>query len=102
MWHLAESPRAFIALREGVNGISDRMLTEQLSQMVEDRLVVLERDEVGHRYRLTPLGLSLIPVLQMLQRFGEALIDQRDNAAPGPLVNAARSTWEPGAPGRAA
>ncbi|MBC7940037.1 MAG: helix-turn-helix transcriptional regulator [Chitinophagaceae bacterium] len=79
---MAMSPHAFIPLRKSVPGISDRMLTEQLSQLVDDHIVAQERDDIGHRYRLTPLGQSLIPVLQMLHHFGEALIDRRDGSTP--------------------
>lgn len=91
---LAMSPQAFIPLRKSVPGISDRMLTEQLSQLVDDHIVALERDDIGQRYRLTPLGHSLIPVLQMLHHFGEALIDRRGATVDGAATTgpAAQST----------
>lgn len=79
---MALSPQAFVPLRKSIPGLSDRMLTEQLSQLVDDHIVALERDDIGHRYRLTPLGHSLIPVLQMLHHFGEALIERRDGSTP--------------------
>lgn len=78
VWKLAASPHAFSALRQSVTGISDRMLTEQLSQLMRDRIIVLERDDIGQRYKLTSLGLSLLPVLRALHDFGEKMIEGRE------------------------
>jgi DNA-binding HxlR family transcriptional regulator len=83
LWQLAAAPHSFTALRQGVAGISDRMLTAQLGQLVDDGIVALRHGEAGNRYALTTLGVSLLPVLRVMQQWGEALIERRAGAVAG-------------------
>lgn len=74
LWALAAQPRRFGELRRGVEGISEKMLIQQLRQMEADGLV--QRESFGEvpprvEYSLTPLGLSLNDALGPLGDWGE-------------------------------
>ena len=59
----------FVALRRAVDGISDAMLSDRLSELADAALVTRDVDPgppVSVRYGLTPSGESLVPVLQQL------------------------------------
>src|SRR5215475_3041067 len=62
VYWLAESPRHFAGLRQLMPSISQKVLTEQLRELVADEIVV--REETGQApapviYSLTPYGRSL-------------------------------------------
>lgn len=74
LWALSVEPRRFGALRREVDGISEKVLIQQLRD--------LERDAIVHRevhqqvppkvvYSLTPLGESLNAALEPLGDWGE-------------------------------
>ena len=74
VWQLAEAPKTFVSLRAGVEGISDRMLTEQLAQLTAD--LIIEPDPQSARlYRLSELGQLLLPVLDAMRRWGEMRLE---------------------------
>lgn len=77
VWRLAEAPASFTSLRESVAGISDRMLTAQLAELASDGVVASAATGTLARYDLTPLGRDLVPVLEVLQRWGEVVIERR-------------------------
>jgi DNA-binding HxlR family transcriptional regulator len=70
---MAGAPRRFVELREAVPGLSDRLLTERLAELTDEGLV--ERlDETGgvSRYRLSPHGEELRPILEAIGEFAHA------------------------------
>src|SRR5437868_4586969 len=73
IWHLAPGARRFGELRRLVTGISEKMLIQQLREMVGDGIVA-RKDfrEVPPRveYALTPLGVSLTEALRPLCHWG--------------------------------
>lgn len=72
---LREEPRRFSSLQRAVPGITQRMLTLQLRELEADGLVVRTvYRQVPPRvdYALTPLGQSLLPVLNEMQWWGDA------------------------------
>lgn len=78
LWALSERPRRFGELRREVDGISEKVLIEQLKQLVHDGLV--DRDVYNQVppkvvYSLTGLGRSLDQALQPLGDWGEANLD---------------------------
>ncbi|GAA4290924.1 winged helix-turn-helix transcriptional regulator [Actinokineospora soli] len=74
LWALSEQPRRFGELRRDLEGVTERVLTQQLRE--------LERDGVVHRevhqqvppkvvYSLTPAGVALDRALTDLGTWGE-------------------------------
>lgn len=72
---LADGTKRFGELQRGVGSVSQKVLTSQLRAMEEDGLVHREVfAEVPPRveYSLTPLGQSLLPVIDSLKTWGES------------------------------
>lgn len=71
---LADGTKRFGELQRGVGNVSQKVLTSQLRAMEEDGLVNRKvYAEVPPRveYSLTPLGQSLLPVIDTLKSWGE-------------------------------
>lgn len=76
MWVLAEGPRRFGDIRRMLDGISEKVLTEQLRQLESDGIVKRTLyAEVPPRveYELTPLGRELEDALNPLEKWGDSL-----------------------------
>jgi DNA-binding HxlR family transcriptional regulator len=73
LWNLAQEPRRFGELRRLVAGVSEKMLIQELKEMMADRIVT-RKDfrEVPPRveYSLTGFGKSLAVVLEPLCQWG--------------------------------
>jgi DNA-binding HxlR family transcriptional regulator len=70
---LLDGPARFSRIGQLVPGMSDRMLSERLSELVAAGLVVREVEDgppVNVRYRLTQRGEALRPALAELERWG--------------------------------
>lgn len=68
-------PTRFTDLLYGIEGISQKMLTQNLRALERDGIVsrtVHPSSPVRIEYRLTPLGLSLLPPLQALREWATA------------------------------
>ena len=79
LWALDVAPRRYGELRREVEGISEKVLVQQLRQLERDGLV--ERtvhDQVPPKvvYSLTPLGTALNRALEPLGDWGEANMDR--------------------------
>ena len=79
IYWLAESPRHFAALRRLMPGISQKVLTEQLRELVADEIV--ERDSKGSVpapviYSLTDYGQSLMPLVESVRTWGRGLLER--------------------------
>ncbi len=77
--------RRFGELREALPGISPKTLSERLRTMESQGIVrreVFAEVPLRVEYTLTPLGLTLDPVIQSLRDWGTAWADQI--AAPTP------------------
>lgn len=71
---LISGTKRFGELQRGVGNVSQKVLTSQLRTMEEDGLVTRTvYAEVPPRveYSLTPLGMSLAPVIDTLKTWGE-------------------------------
>ena len=71
---LVEQPAYFADLRRAVPGISERMLSDRLTELAEAGLVVREVDEgppLRVRYQLTESGCALGPALAELRTWAE-------------------------------
>lgn len=77
---LLAGTRRFGELQRGVGHVSQKVLTSQLRAMEADGLVHREMfAEVPPRveYSLTPLGMSLRPVIEAMKTWGEEFKGQR-------------------------
>jgi DNA-binding HxlR family transcriptional regulator len=73
LWHLAPKPRRFGELRRAVDGISEKMLIQQLREMERDGIVARKDfHEVPPRveYSVTMFGVSLMEALRPLCDWG--------------------------------
>jgi len=75
IYFLAESPKHFAALRKSMPGISQKVLTQQLNEMVSDGIV--HRNETGPVpapviYSLTDYGQSVLPLVEQVRAWGTA------------------------------
>ncbi|PWD52384.1 transcriptional regulator [Serinibacter arcticus] len=76
---LSEGPHRFTQLRDAVDGISGKVLSDTLKRLERDGIVSRAAyDEMPPRveYSLTPLGQSLHEPLRSLSRWAEAHIEQ--------------------------
>lgn len=76
---LKEGPRRFNELRRLLPHITQRMLTLQLRALEQDKIIV--RRDYGEvppkvEYSCSPHGLSLGPILNAMQHWGEELRSQ--------------------------
>lgn len=80
LWHLGvEGPHRFSELQRLFPKITHKMLTSQLKELMEDGIVHREvYPEVPPRveYSMTELGMTLLPIIQMMYDWGEKRIAQ--------------------------
>jgi DNA-binding HxlR family transcriptional regulator len=79
IYWLAEEPRHFAALRRLMPSISQKVLTEQLRELIADGLVA--RAETGRVpapviYSLTPYGASVMPIAETVRQWGHGHIEK--------------------------
>jgi DNA-binding HxlR family transcriptional regulator len=70
----------FGELSKGIHGISQKMLTQQLRQLEEDRIIqrkVYPEVPPKVEYTLTELGMSLKPILDAMSSWGSEHIKTR-------------------------
>lgn len=85
--------RRFGELKKALNGISQKVLTENLKDMAEQGLISRHvYAEVPPRveYSLTPLGESLRPVLRSMFDWGVTYKQQSGEEVGGPLLDTLR------------
>jgi len=73
VFQLAESPKHFAELRRLMPEISQKVLTEQLGELIADEIV--DREPTGQVpapvvYSLTNYGHSLVPIVEGLRTWG--------------------------------
>lgn len=64
----------FGELRDAINGISEKMLIQQLKELVEDGIVhreVYRQVPPKVEYSLTPIGRTLIPIMETMFAWGQ-------------------------------
>ena len=79
IYWLAEDPRHLAALRRLMPSISQKVLTEQLRELIDDGLV--HREETGEVpapviYSLTDYGRSVMPVAETVRTWGRGHIER--------------------------
>ena len=76
LWYLSHQPRRFMELKADLAGISAKVLTQRLSRLVNDGLIVrklLATSPPSVEYELSDLGVELQPALQALVAVGHKL-----------------------------
>jgi DNA-binding HxlR family transcriptional regulator len=97
VYWLAGEPRHFAALRRQIDGVSQKVLAEQLRELIMDGIVARER--TGRTpspvvYSLTAYGRSVLPLLEDVRQWGRGHIEKfRVDAKPqrGQLAAGANS-----------
>jgi DNA-binding HxlR family transcriptional regulator len=79
IYWLAESPKHFLALRRLMPAISQKVLTEQLRELIADDIV--HRERTGRApapvvYSLTDYGRSLLPIAESVRLWGRSHIER--------------------------
>ena len=90
IYWLAESPKHFAALRKAMPGISQKVLTQQLRELINDGLV--NREPKGAvpapvEYSLTEYGQSVLPLVENVRTWGRAHLSRPDNVLIRNRVN---------------
>jgi DNA-binding HxlR family transcriptional regulator len=79
LYWLAESPKHFAALRREMPGISQKVLAQQLRELVSDGIV--ERRPTGAipapvEYSLTDYGQTVLPLVEGVRLWGRAHMER--------------------------
>jgi DNA-binding HxlR family transcriptional regulator len=79
VYWLAESPKHFAALRRLMPGISQKVLTQQLRELISDGIA--QREPKGAvpapvEYSLTDYGRSVLPLLEDVRLWGRAHMER--------------------------
>jgi DNA-binding HxlR family transcriptional regulator len=90
VYWLAQSSRHFAALRQVMPGISQKVLTQQLRELVGDGIV--QRKPRGVipapvEYSLTDYGRSLLPLVEDIRLWGRAHIERLTSQMDDPTSN---------------
>jgi DNA-binding HxlR family transcriptional regulator len=88
VYWLAESPKHFAALRQAMPGISQKVLTQQLRELVNDGIV--RRQPTGAipapvEYSLTDYGRALLPLVEDIRRWGRAHMERLTSQTDAPM-----------------
>jgi DNA-binding HxlR family transcriptional regulator len=88
VYWLAESPKHFAALRRVMPGISQKVLTEQLRELVGDG--ILQRQPKGAipapvEYSLTDYGQSVLPLVENVRLWGRAHMEHLTSETDAPI-----------------
>ena len=79
LYWLAESPKHFAALRREMPSISQKVLTQQLRELVNDGLVRREPKGAAPapvEYSLTEYGRSVLPLVESVRAWGRAHLER--------------------------
>src|SRR5262245_52070644 len=79
VYSLAESPKHFAALRKAMPSISQKVLTQQLRELVSDGIVNREPQGVVPAtvtYSLTNYGQLLLPLVEEIRAWGRAHMER--------------------------
>src|SRR5829696_8005845 len=87
VYWLAESPKHFAALRRVMPGISQKVLTQQLRELVSDGIV--RRQPKGAipspvEYSLTDYGLSVLPLVEGVRLWGRGHMAHQSSQTDAP------------------
>lgn len=73
LWHLGQGPHRFNELLKNINGVTQKMLTQQLRELEKDGLInrkIYPQIPPKVEYSITEYGKSLSPVLKIMAQWG--------------------------------
>ena len=73
LWYLFQGVKRFSELQRTLDGVSQKVLTQQLRDMERDGIVartIYAQGPLKVEYSVTPLGLSLKPVVEAMHQWG--------------------------------
>jgi DNA-binding HxlR family transcriptional regulator len=73
LWYLFQDVRRFSELQRALTGVSQKVLTQQLRELERDGIVarkVFPQAPPKVEYSVTPLGLSLKPIVEAMHQWG--------------------------------
>lgn len=76
---LISGPKRTSELKRSLTGISQKVLTESLNSMIADGLVErvdFQKVPPHVEYQLTPLGETLLPVIEAVRKWGQTYKEQ--------------------------
>lgn len=79
LWSIRAKAKRFSEIKNDVGGITQKMLTQQLKEFVRDGIATRKSyPEIPPRveYKLTEYGKTLVPVLDILNKWGEIHLDR--------------------------
>lgn len=80
LWYIyKEEVIRYGELKRSINKITDKMLSNQLKELVRDNIVhkkVYQEIPLKVEYSLTEYGESLIPIMKMLYKWGEEYLNK--------------------------
>jgi DNA-binding HxlR family transcriptional regulator len=74
LWHLQHEELRYMDLRKKLPDAAERVLVKQLQELEQDKLIVrreLPDKPVKVSYALSELGISVLPLLQAAERWGD-------------------------------
>jgi DNA-binding HxlR family transcriptional regulator len=83
VYFLAESPKHFAALRQAIPGISQKVLTQQLRELVSDGIVLREPKgavPAPVEYSLSEYGRSVLPLVENVRLWGRAHMERSSSS----------------------
>lgn len=84
LWHLADKTLRFSELKKTIPNVTQKMLTQQLRELERDGLIyrkVYPQVPPRVEYSLTEYGLSLIPLLKEMCKWGITHIQKVNSQA---------------------
>ena len=82
LWYLVNGPLRFSDIKRNLPKVTQKMLTNQLRSLEEDKLIYRKIYPVippKVEYGLTEIGIKIIPVLEAMHSYGEEYIEEMNN-----------------------
>jgi DNA-binding HxlR family transcriptional regulator len=79
LWSIRNKAKRFSEIKEDVDGITQKMLTQQLKEFLRDGIASRKSyPEIPPRveYKLTDYGKTLVPVLETLNKWGDMHLER--------------------------
>jgi DNA-binding HxlR family transcriptional regulator len=79
VYFLSQSPKHFAGLRQSIPGISQKVLTQQLRELVNDDIVIREPSgpvPAPVVYSLTDYGRSVLPLVENVRLWGRSHMER--------------------------
>ena len=81
LYHLMDGPLRYNEIRRAMPTVTERTLSLQLKKLEEDgiihRKVYTKKPPLKVDYTLTPLGKTLIPVIQAIANWGDLVVENQ-------------------------